>query len=512
MQRRDFLLDVARLAAMAAVVPNDWRVVLRPRWADDPFQLGVASGDPTSTAVMIWTRLAPRPQELDGGMTGLRPAVQWEVADDDAFARIVKRGRATAAPELGYSIHVDVDGLSPDRWYFYRFTSMDATSPVGRMRTTPAAGATTPLRFIFNSCQHYEQGLYTSLLHQAREEADLVTHLGDYIYEYGPTPGRVRLHNSTEIRTLEQYRARYALYKGDPMLQQAHARCPWIVTWDDHEVDNNYANLVGENNMESEEQMRARRAAAYQAWWEHQPVRVPRVRSWADLNIVRSFDWGTLAHFSILDSRQYRSDQACNDQFNIKLPCGTWADTSRTMLGAGQERWLSQGLAASRARWQVLGNNTMLASIDSLPGPDVGGAMDSWSGYPAAKARLLRAIAQHAPNRTVVITGDNHANWVNEIRTEAVGKPMVATEFLGTSLSSGGDGSERSSFFGDAVAAENPHVKWQNNRRGYVVCEVTQDTWRTMFRTVPFVTRPDAPIETATTWRLTRGRAGIERE
>jgi alkaline phosphatase D len=258
--------------------------------------------------------------------------------------------------------------------------------------------------------------------------------------------------------------------------------------------------------------VRARRAAGYQAWWEHQPVRAPRARSWADLNIVRSLEWGALAKFWMLDSRQYRSDQSCNDVYNAKVPCGDWSDTSRTFLGASQERWLTQGLATSRARWQVLANQSMMASIDPLPGAEVGAAMDSWSGYPAAKARLLRAVAQHAPNRTVVITGDNHANWVNEIRTEAAGKPMVATEFLGTSLSSGGDGSDRSNFFNDAVAAENPHVKWQNNRRGYVVCEVTPETWRTEFRTVPFVTKPDAPIETASKWRLTRGRPGIERE
>ena len=512
MQRRDFLLDVARLAALTATIPNDWRVVLRPRFADDPFQLGVASGDPTSTAVMLWTRLAPKPFEPDGGMTGLRTTVTWEVADDEAFSKMVKTGRGTAAPELGYSVHVDVDGLAPDRWYFYRFRTGDATSPVGRMRTTPAAGASTPLRFGFNSCQHYEQGLYTALQHMSREEMDLVAHLGDYIYEYGPTPGRVRLHNSTEIRTLDQYRARYALYKSDPMLQAAHGRCPWLVTWDDHEVDNNYANLNGENMMESEEQMRARRAAAYQAWWENQPVRVPRVKSWADLNVVRAFDWGALAHFSMLDSRQYRSDQACNDQFNTKLPCGDWADTTRTMLGPAQERWVGQQLTTSRARWQILGNNTMLASIDSVTGPDVGGAMDSWSGYPAAKARLLRSIAQHAPNRTVVITGDNHANWTNEIRTEGGNKPMVAVEFVGTSIASGGDGSDRSNFFNDAVASENPQVKWQNNRRGYVICEVTPDTWRTEFKTVPFVSKPDAPIETASKWRLAHGRAAIERE
>jgi alkaline phosphatase D len=199
--------------------------------------------------------------------------VTWELADDDSFRTVVKQGRATAAPELSYSIHVDVDGLAPDRWYHYRFRTADATSQVGRLRTAPLGTAQTPLRFAIASCQHYEQGLYTAYAHLAREELDLVTHLGDYIYEGAPIPGRVRQHVGLELRTLDDYRRRYALYKTDPLLQVAHTRCPWIVTWDDHEVDNNYAGLTGENVMESEEQMRTRRAAAYQAWWEHQPAR-----------------------------------------------------------------------------------------------------------------------------------------------------------------------------------------------------------------------------------------------
>ena len=512
MKRRDFLADVARLAALSAVVPNDWRVVSRPRWADYPFQLGVASGDPTATSVVIWTRLAPRPFEPEGGMAGLRAAVNWEVAHDEQFSRVVRRGRATAVPELAYSIHVDVDGLAPDRWYFYRFTSMDATSGVARLRTAPQAGATQPFRFAFTSCQHWEQGLYTAHQHMAAEEVDLVAQLGDYIYEYGPTPGRVRTHDGPEIQTLAQYRNRYALYKSDPLLQQAHARCPWILTWDDHEVDNNYASTYGENRMESEEQVRARRAAGYQAWWEHQPVRVPRARSWSDLSIVRSLDWGATAKFWILDSRQYRSDQSCDDTWNSKMPCGDWSDTTRTMLGPTQERWLDRGLATSNARWQVLANQTMVADFDFLPGPDFGTSTDDWSGYPAARARLLRSIERHAPNRTVVITGDNHANWVNELRTSARAKPMVAAEFLGTSISSGGDGSERLTYLPEASFAENPHVKWHNARRGYVVCEVTPDAWRAEFRTVPYVSRPGAPIETASRWHLQRGRAAIERE
>jgi alkaline phosphatase D len=512
MRRRDFLSDVARLAALTAVIPNDWRVMLRPRWADDPFSLGIASGDPTPNAVMIWTRLAPRPLEPDGGMA-IRTGVTWEVAHDDWFASVVRSGRATAAPELGYSVHVDVTGLEPDRWYFYRFTSMDAVSPVGQLRTAPAGSSGTRLRFAVVSCQHYEQGLYTAYQHLAREEIDLVTHLGDYIYEYGPTAGRVRLHDSLECQTLGQYRNRYALYKSDPLLQRAHARCPWMVTWDDHEVDNNYSSGIGENAMESEEQMRARRAAAYQAWWEHQPVRVPRARSWADLNIVRAADWGGLARFHVLDSRQYRSDQACGDGVNT-VPCPGWDDPSRSMLGASQERWLSDSLAGSRASWQVLCNQTMLANLDTRAGPDVAYAMDNWSGYPAARAEFIRTITRHARNRSVVLTGDNHANWVNEIRApQPRGDGAFATaEFLGTSISSGGDGADRSSYVTDAVLAENPHVRWQNGRRGYMMCEATPTEWRTEFRTVPFVARPDAPVVTPTRWRLTHGRPGIEKE
>ena len=336
MRRREFLVDITRLAALAATVPNDWRVVRYPRLADEPFSLGVASGDPTPTGAMLWTRIAPKPLEPLGGMDGIRATVQWEVANDEGFSSVVKQGRATAAPELGYSIHADVTGLEPDRWYFYRFHIAQTTSPVGRVRTTPDSQAQKPLNFAFSSCQHYEQGYYTAYEHMVREELDLVAFLGDYIYEYGPNTKAVRSHNSTEVMNLDAYRARYAQYKSDPALQAAHARCPWLMITDDHEVDNNYAGLVSENGEESVEWMRNRRAAAYQAWWEHQPVRTPRANSWADLVQMRRVDWGDLARIHLLDGRQYRSDQACGDG-NREVPCGDWDDPKRTMLGADQE-------------------------------------------------------------------------------------------------------------------------------------------------------------------------------
>jgi alkaline phosphatase D len=507
--RRDFLATLSSTAALAATVPNVWRVTTRPRLADDPFQLGVASGDPTPNGGVLWTRLAPRPLEPEGGMDGQRVAVGWEVAEDETFKTLVKQGRATAAPELSYSIHVDVDGLAPDRWYAYRFRVADAASPVGRLRTAPLGTAVSPLRFAVASCQHYEAGLYTAFAHMAKEELDIITHLGDYIYEYGGSPGHVRQHVGLEVRTLDDYRRRYALYKSDPLLQAAHARCPWIVTWDDHEVDNNYAGLVGENLMESEEQMRARRAAAYQAWWEHQAVRVPRARSWADLDITRTVDWGALARFWVLDGRQYRSDQPCDDG-NKTVPCGDWANPARTMLGARQEKWLGDGLASSHTRWQVLANQVLVAPTDSDPGPGVRLPMDTWSGYPAARDRLLKSIAERAPNKTVVVTGDVHSHWVNELHADfsRPDRPVVAAEFVGTSISSGGDGTATP--LTDPTTL-NPHVKWHANRRGYITCLVEPGAWTAEYRTVAFVTRPDAPVETPTRWRVTHGKPGIER-
>ncbi|MBK7830874.1 MAG: alkaline phosphatase D family protein [Gemmatimonadetes bacterium] len=292
MDRRLFLSDLTRYAVLCAGAPNLWRLTTRPVLSGNPFALGVASGDPTPNACVIWTRLAPDPFAPHGGMDGQKVVLDWEVADDEGFSKVVKRGRYTCAPELGYSVHVDVQGLAPDRWYFYRFTLPAGSSTVGRLRTTPLDGAQQPLDFAFVSCQHYEQGLFTAFDHLAAERLDLVTHLGDYIYETATREDVVRPHHGFEIITVEDYRNRYAQYKLDPALQKAHAMCPWIVTWDDHEVDNNYAGSVGENVFESDEQMRQRRAAGYQAWWEHQPVRVPRARSWADLNITRTANWG----------------------------------------------------------------------------------------------------------------------------------------------------------------------------------------------------------------------------
>lgn len=510
MHRRDFLSDLSRYAVLCAGASNAWRLTRRPVLQGTPFTLGVASGDPTPTRCVIWTRLAPDPFAPLGGMDGSRPIVDWEVAEDEGFTRVARRGRYTCAPELGYSVHVDVDGLAPDRWYHYRFTLPAGSSPVGRLRTAPAATALTPLAFAFVSCQHYEQGLFTAFDHLAQESLDLVAHLGDYIYEYAGADERVRRHHGLEVVGVEDYRARYAQYKLDPALQLAHQRCPWIVTWDDHEVDNNYAGLAGENVFESAEQVRQRRAAAYQAWWEHQPVRVPRATSWAELDITRSADWGALARFWILDTRQYRSDQPCGDG-NKVVPCGDWGDPARGMLGDAQESWLTDGLARSRAAWQVLAQQVMMAPFDTRPGDATQVSMDQWSGYPVARDRLLGAIGERSRGRTVVLTGDIHANYVNELHAgfDRPGREVVAAEFVGTSMSSGGDGYDAYPSWA-GTRADNPHMKWHNARRGYVRCQVTEREWRADYRVVPWVTRPGAPVRTETSWRVRHGTAGVE--
>jgi alkaline phosphatase D len=512
LNRRVFFTDLAKYAALAAYTPSLWRLRWNPLFADDPFTLGVAAGDPTPDGAVLWTRLAPRPLEPDGGMSGARAVVRWEVAEDEAFSRVVKHGDVTALPELGHSLHVDAKGLRSARWYFYRFTSGGAASPTGRFRTAPPNDAASPLSFAFVSCQHFEEGLFTAYGHLAREEVDLVAHLGDYIYEYGGVDNRPRKHIGLEIRSLDDYRRRYAQYKSDPLLQAAHARCAWTVIWDDHELHNNYSMLDRDSTSGTPDVQRERRAAAYQAWWEHQPVRIPRTRTWADLRIYRSTNWGRLARFWQLDGRQYRWDQACGDGSKA-IPCGDWADPNRTMLGVAQTRWLSDGLARSKSHWQVLANQVVLAPPDEKPKDGDRIPMDNWAGYPANRDQVLMAVAEHARNRTVAITGDIHNNWVYDVR-RGFDKPdrgVIAAEFVGTSISSGGDGGDSIARVNPAYLAARPSLKWANNRRGYVLCDVTAEEWRAQYRVVPFVAKPGAPVQTASAWRLAHGTGRLEK-
>jgi alkaline phosphatase D len=505
--RRRFLAQTGRCLALT-LAPR-CASLAQEKFAQNPFTLGVASGDPAPDGVVLWTRLAPDPLN-GGGMPPSSVEVLWEVAADERMNRIVKRGRVTATAALAHSVHVEVSGLEPARWYWYRFRAGVHASAVGRTRTAPdPRRPLARLAFAFASCQHYEQGLYTAYRHMAEEDLDLVVHLGDYIYEGPPRPGNPRLHNSLEIKSLNDYRNRYALYRLDPDLQNAHARFPWMVTWDDHEVDNNYAAGTSEDNA-PRDQFLERRAGAYQAYYEHMPLRRASLPRGSSLLLYRRLAFGDLAEFSVLDSRQYRTDQPCGD--GLKARCAEAASESATLLGPEQERWFLDGLARSRRRWNIVAQQVMMAEVDRVRGAGELLSMDSWSGYPRARDRVLRFLGDARPSNPVVLTGDIHSNWVADLKADFADprSPVVGTEFVGTSISSGGDGSDTAQA-AEGILAENPHVRFYNNQRGYVRCVLTPQQWKSDYRVVPYVSRPGAPIVTRASFVVENGRAGAQR-
>jgi alkaline phosphatase D len=495
--RRDLLRT--GLGACAAVLPGPRSTAAGPDW----FALGVASGDPLPDGVVLWTRLTPPDPKQ-------RLQVEWRVAADEKMSRVVKRGTVAALPESAHTVHADVRGLEPARWYWYQFRTGSTSSPIGRTRTAPAAGAAVDrLSFAFVSCQHWEQGYFTAYRHLCDEDIGLVIHLGDYIYEDGGLPGRVRRHTGDEIQTLEDYRNRYALYRSDPDLRDAHARFPWIVTWDDHEVDNNYAGDIQERGAPREEFLR-RRAAAYQAYYEHMPLRAAAAPKGPDMRLYRRVRFGTLAEFFVLDTRQHRTDQPCGD--GNKPRCPEALNPAATMLGAAQEQWLLAGLEETRVKWSVLAQQVMMAEVDRRPGPEELYPMDQWAGYPAARDRLVQFLSRMRASNPVVLTGDIHTNWVADLKTDFRDpkSAVAASEFVGTSISSGGDGAD-SRPDAAAVAAENPHVKFFNAQRGYVRCLVTPGRWQADFRVMSHVTRPGGAISTRASFVLENGRRGVQR-
>ncbi|MGH7573934.1 MAG: alkaline phosphatase D family protein [Longimicrobiales bacterium] len=507
--RRQFLaLSGGLTAALSLRGVPALRADRRPRVRAYPFTLGVASGDPMPDGVVLWTRLAPEPMTPGGGMPPEQVAVDWEVAADDGFRNIVQRGSTLAVRELAHSVHVEAAGLEPDRPYWYRFIAGREASPVGRTYTAPPLGAAVAeRRFAFCSCQHFEQGLYTAHRHLSREDLHFIVHLGDYIYENGPGDNALRPHAGAEIRSVDDYRARYALYKGDADLQAAHAACPFMVTWDDHEVDNNYANLQPENDTPIAAFLE-RRAAAYQVYWEHQPLRARARPFGPDMLLYRRLPVGDLASFFILDTRQYRTDQPCGDGFAADCPGAV--DPTGTILGGHQRAWLLEGLASSSARWNVIGTQVPIAPL-ARAGDDgqLEVSMDKWGGYVTDRDRLLAFLHERRIANPVSIVGDVHVNWLAELRTryDDSAAPAVGTEFVGTSISSGRDGQDAPERTQDVLSA-NPHVSFFNGQRGYVRCTITPDRWTSDYRVVPFVSRPDAPIQTRASFVIEDGQPG----
>jgi alkaline phosphatase D len=493
------------------------------RWRADPFSLGVASGAPRPDGFVLWTRLAPDPLSANpstpGGMTGGDVAVEYEIATDDGMRDIVRRGTADAEAAFGWSVHADVTGLQPGRPYWYRFISGEAVSRTGRAMTSiPAGTPVERLRFGFVSCANFERGYFSAYRHLADENPDMVLYLGDYFYEYieqnRPT---VRTHSDgVEAATLPTYRNRYAQYRLDPDLQRLHAVSPSLVTWDDHEVSNDYADKWSQYGEDPEFFLR-RRAAAYQAFYEHMPVRPIMSRPEGPvMRIYDRFTFGNLMEVSMIDGRQYRSREACYAAPN-KLRAHVETDAncperradSRTMLGFAQEQWLGLGLARAKATWNVIAQGTLMAQLrEKLPSGDFGFWTDDWNGYPATRQRLLARIAQTKVSNPVVLGGDIHAFFANDLRLDFddPNSPVVATEFVGSSITSDGPSYDMFSGF----LPDNPHIRFFDSRkRGYVSVDVDAKAMTARMRVISEVAEPKATVSTLKTFAVENGKPGV---
>jgi alkaline phosphatase D len=484
---------------------------------NDPFQLGVAAGEPRPGGFVLWTRLAQGPLIGESDLGSGDVLIQCEIAEDPAMQRIVRNEMALAEAGLAHSVHLEVSGLQPDRPYWYRFMTDAAMSPVGCARTAPAPGAPLQrLRLGFVSCSNYEQGYFAAYRHLAEEIPDLVLFLGDYIYEtVDRSAFAVRHHADGAVATtLDGYRNRYAQYRRDPDLRALHAAAPCLMTWDDHEVQNDYAGAWSED-FEATEAFLARRAAAYRAFYEHMPL--SPARSHPDgfaMRVYDQFGFGDLASIAMLDGRQYRSREACYGPPNggghvvTAQACPELNDPARSMLGSAQEAWLYDRLTTSTARWNLIGQNVVMAAfLDGRPPEESHRWTDAWDGYPANRSRLIDHIATSGAANPVVLTGDNHAFWANDLKRDFNDphSPAVATEFVGTSITSFGPPYE---MFMEKMP-DNPHVRFfESRKRGYVSVDLSPQQMTTRFQAISDAADPGATVDTLASFVVEAGRKG----
>ena len=441
--------------------------------ADVPrFALGLASGQPQAQGMVLWTMLT-------GPDLPAQVPVLWEVAEDEAFTRSAARGTETALADDHHSVHAEATGLKPERWYWYRFSALGQQSMAGRTRTAPAPEATVArLNFAIASCQRWDVGHFAAWRDAAAEALDLVVFLGDYIYENASAKNNtLRRHEGGKASTLADYRQRYAQYKSDPALQAAHATCPWLLVWDDHEVDNDYAGVQGQD---LQPDFAAQRAAAYRAYWEFMPFPKTARPVGGAMRIVQRLDWGRLARIHLLDDRQYRDVQVCpkpgkgGSRTVSVAECPALRNPQRTLLGAEQERWLADSWTTQRP-WNLLAQQTLMARFAwTDPAGAAGGSYwtDGWDGYAPARQRLLGVVAEKKVPGVVVLGGDVHANYVADLKLDFddAKSAAVASEFCGTSITSLGLAQERV----DAARAFNPHVHHARaDQRGYMLFELT---------------------------------------
>jgi len=489
--------------------PTDLAV---PRLSGYPFTLGVASGDPTAEAVVLWTRLAPDALTPGGGMPDQDVPVRWELATDDTFATLVGEGTAVARADAAHTVHVDATGLDAGRELFYRFLVGDDESPVGRAVTMPAAGD-TPDRFTLGhaSCARWGEGYYAAYRDLADAAVDLVVFCGDYVYERGPEDDEAVRPGQITALTLDDYRYLYALHRSDEHLRAAHAASPWLVIWDDHETSNNYVGDQPDPDSESRTpaELLERRAAAYRAWWEHMPVRFAPPEG-PDLRIHRNLDVGALARIHLLDTRQYRTALECEDAVSsVGARCDTSFDPATTVLGAEQEAWLADGLAEGDRVWDVIGNQIVLHQWRFGPGDDAIFNLDQWDGYPEARNRMADALAASA-GEPVVLTGDVHSTWVADLKADfdRPSSARIGTELVAPGITSSGEALEPIT---EVVQVNSPHIRYVDApHRGWLRHEVTADSWTAEIRHVRDHTDPDSRVRVASTWVIEPGQPVAE--
>ena len=516
LSRRSLLRAAALCATLSSsalgLVGSRYRGGVSPRLDRYPFKLGVASGDPAADGVVLWTRLAPDPLR-GGGMAPIPVEVGFEIARDPGFKTIERAGAVHARPELGHAVHVELDGLASGRDYWYRFFLGDAVSPIGRTKTAPEVDdRTARLRFASCGCNHFEAGYFTAYRHMAEEAFDFIYHCGDYIYEAG-LGGRdhgsaIRRHVGQEPYTLTDYRNRYALYKSDPDLMAAHASAPFIVSWDDHEIDNDWA-ADRDQDGTPPELFLFRRAAAYQAYYEHMPLRRHSLPTPMHLQLYRQISFGNILNLNVLDTRQYRSDQVCHGGYLHE--CDERYDPQRSLLGQEQEQWLFNNLAMSRATWNVLAQQVPMFSLDQSAAGLGRYHMDKWDGYDATRQRLFSAMAERSVTNPVILSGDVHTHWAADLHAiaEDPGTPIIGAELTTTSITSGGDGSDNLAIW-PSIQPDNPHIHHHSNHRGYLASEVTAEQWTATFKTVDRVTEHAHPLKKERTVFIERRRPGVQ--
>ena len=555
------------------------------------FAHGVASGDPLADRVILWTRVSP----AEGSAASV--SVEWEVASDAAFRRIIRNGTVQTGPERDFTVKVDAAGLKPDTRYHYRFRSGAATSPTGQTATLPQGRGTREMVLAVASCSFYSTGFFNAYRAIAGlDRVDLVLHLGDYIYDYGTAPDELGMSvglkigriptPANETITLADYRERYACYRRDPDLQAAHARAPWICVWDDHESANDSWQGGAQNHQPDEGDWATRRTAAVRAYYEWIPIRDPEAgRPFEAIN--RSFELGDLATLVMLESRLLarsrqlslgNPDDAPRLVFDISDPAAPkqvtdaaivarvlaaarggkvpapyavrpdvealkrkLADPARQLLGSEQEAWLHDKIAGSvRAgkRWQVIGNQVVMART-ALPdvvaamgqerwqaaraelpagirgaveavvkaGNTLPSGLDSWNGYPAARARMDAMLAQ--PGATpLVLSGDSHAFWVNEL-SGAPGE-RIAAEIGVTAISSSSLGDLLGGFdIGPAMAGASDEVLYCNQiAKGFALVTLGREAARVDLIAVSTVLRREHSVRTIASFQILPGEGG----